>query len=427
MVKKVTYSRKPAKRPFSAEFEHHDQTDISRKRARSDGGIRDESRLSTAPSSRQGKRYSLLKKCAFGGPVSIPDADIDIDIDIDTDIDTRPRSESKVSILDKVIKEGKHQAAKPDAEIMRRNRDDFVEIMKNGHKRNSQLPTPPAEAQRKAQQHVQGEETFSRLNGVTHKREFKLINSPTPPTPPTPTSQLFGRIVTNEQPKAPYQPKTYKAEQNVAPRRTITGDELSKKSRESQLWSTNQTRSPFLQLPENVRSLIYKYALGGKTINIGFETYRTVVDPTRPTFAKQAVPVFKYRCTVYDQFSGEPTNPYRAMPFVKTAKSFGLLNNVCRQMYEEAATLPYKLNLICFDSHNTMVNFLLMEKRLSRRHLQAFTQILLPDGLPATNMVTCLGNVDKVYLAFEHDGKPKGWYQVMRRAGAEPIMRRMLK
>ncbi|KAI2475989.1 hypothetical protein Ptr902_12628 [Pyrenophora tritici-repentis] len=414
MVKKVTYSRKPAKRRFSAEFQQDDETDMSGKRTKSDGGIRDEPRLSTAPSSRQGKRHSLLKKCAFAGPVSIPDADSDMDMD------TR-RSESKASVLDKVIKGGRYQAAKPDEDTMRRNRDDFVEIMKNGHKRNSQLPTPPAE------QHVPKEETFSRLNGFTHKREFKLINSPTPPTPPTPTSQLFGRVITNEQPKEPYQPKTYKAEQTLAPRRTITGDRLSTKSRESQLWSANQTSSPFLQLPENVRSLIYKYALGGKTINIGFETYHTRVDPTRPTFAKQSVPVFKYRCTVYDQFSGQPTNPYRAMPFVKTAKSFTLLNHVCRQMYEEAATLPYKLNLICFDSYSTMINFLLMEKRLSRRHLEAFTQILLPDGLPATNILTCLRNVDKVYLAFEHYGKLKGWYQVVRRAGEEPTMRRLLK
>ena len=150
-----------------------------------------------------------------------------------------------------------------------------------------------------------------------------------------------------------------------------------------------------------------------------------MLDPTRPSFAKQAVPVFKYRCTIYDQFSGEPTNPYKAMPFVKTSKSLTLLNSVCRQMYEEAATLPYRLNLMCFDSHHTMTNFLLVEKRLPRQQLEAFTQILLPDGLPASNVLSCLRNVGKVHLAFEHDGQLKGWYQVIRREGAEPMMRRM--
>lgn len=151
------------------------------------------------------------------------------------------------------------------------------------------------------------------------------------------------------------------------------------------------------------------------------------MDPTRPSFAKQVVPVFKYRCTVYDQFSGEPTNPYRPMPFVKTSKRFTLLNGVCRQMYEEAATLPYRLNLVCFDSHSTMTSFLLIERRLPRQQLDAFTQVLLPDGLPTANVLRCLRNVDRVHLAFESDGKLRGWYQVIRREGAEPTMRRMAK
>lgn len=226
MVKKVTYSRKPDKRRFPADFDLDDQTDNSNKRAKPDGGSKDESRSSTALSGRQVKRSSLLKKYAFGGPVSIPDADMDFD--------TRPTSASKPSIFDKVIIEGRHQAAIPDENSIRSNREDFVEMM-NGHKRNTQLPTPPAEAQRKAHQQVQRDESFSRLIGHTHRRELKSIISPTPPTPPTPTSQLFGRSITSEQPKEPYRPRRYKAEQMQAPRRTITGDRLSIKSRECQV------------------------------------------------------------------------------------------------------------------------------------------------------------------------------------------------
>lgn len=74
-----------------------------------------------------------------------------------------------------------------------------------------------------------------------------------------------------------------------------------------------------------------------------------------------------------------------------------------------------------------MNSFVLIEKRLSRQQLDAFTQLLLPDGLPSANVLRCLRNVDKVHLAFERDGKLKGWYQVIREEGAEPTMRRMVK
>ena len=226
MVKKVTYSRKPDKRRFPADFDLDDQSDNSRKKARPDARSKHESRPSTALANHKGKRSSLLKQCAFAGPVSIPDADMDFD--------TRPKSASRPSVFGKVIKQGRYQAAKPDEGSIRSNREDFVDMM-NGHRRNSQLPTPPAESQKKAYQQMQKDEAFSRPSAYTHRRELRLINSPTPPTPPTPTSQLFGRIVTNEQPKEPYRPKTYKAEQLRAPRRTITGHGLSTKSRQSHL------------------------------------------------------------------------------------------------------------------------------------------------------------------------------------------------
>jgi len=178
MVKKVTYSRKPDKRRFPTDFEPDDQSDNSRKKARPDAGSKDESRSSTALSNRQGKRSSLLKQGAFGGPVSIPDADMDFD--------TRPKSGNQPSVFDRVIKRGRYQAAKPDESSVRSNREDFVEMM-NGHERNSQLPTPPAESQKKAHQQMRKNEAFSRLSTYSHRRELRLIDSPTPPTPPTPT------------------------------------------------------------------------------------------------------------------------------------------------------------------------------------------------------------------------------------------------
>jgi hypothetical protein len=186
---------------------------------------------------------------------------------------------------------------------------------------------------------------------------------------------------------------------------------------------SNQADSPLLQLPENVRSLIYRYALGGKTINIGYKTYHITLDPTRPKRVQRIVPIFKYRCTV---FEGR-RNPFTTIsqPYVKTSTSFTLVNGVCRQMYEETAALPYRLNMIAFDSYNIMFNYLFIEKRLGGQQLDAFTELLLPETLPGSNALARLRNVDKVFLGVAQEGMPKGWYRVVRTAGEEPRLARV--
>ncbi|KAF1834488.1 hypothetical protein BDW02DRAFT_550291 [Decorospora gaudefroyi] len=418
MVKKITYSKRyNDKRPVPYDRESAHEDDASRKRTKVDDGI-EERGLPSPPLGRQGKK-SLLKKGLYGGPVSIPDDDMDMD--------SVPK---RRSVFDKVLAEGRHQAAKPDNNSIRNNREEFTDLMKrgqesgqeNGRKRNSYLPTPPAEAERKAHQQARRDETYSHSNGFPPNGGLKALKTPNGPTE---TSQFVERVVKNEQPKPPYEPKSYKAEETAAPRRTVGGHRLSRKSKEARLWSMNQTNSPLLQLPENVRSLIYKYALGGKTINIGFETYRTIYSPQKPRQAQQVIPIFKYNCTVFNSF----TNPFKAtaLPYLKWSTSFTLLNNICRQLYEETATLPYKLNLISFGSHNIMINFLLMERRLSRQQLDAITQLVLPNALPESNMRGYLRNLDRVFLAFDQNGLPKSWYCIIRDEGEEPKVARTLK
>jgi hypothetical protein len=138
------------------------------------------------------------------------------------------------SVFDKVLGNKQHQAPRPDESSVRSNRENYAEIMKteqvsrkqNGWERNGSLPTPPAETQRKAHQQAQRDEDFARCKG-----ESKLKTSSTPPTE---TSQLFERIIKNEQPREPYQPKAYKAEVIAAPRRTTTGERLSRASEQAQ-------------------------------------------------------------------------------------------------------------------------------------------------------------------------------------------------
>jgi hypothetical protein len=176
-------------------------------------------------------------------------------------------------------------------------------------------------------------------------------------------------------------------------------------------WSINQANSPFLRLPGEIRNRIYEYALGGNTINIGYQTYHSSYE--------KVVPVFKYHCTVFS----ERVNPYkdRQNARVNTSRSFTLLNNICRQLYLETTALPYKLNTIAFDSHNTMINFILIERRLSPQQRHALTQLFLPNDIPGANMLTFLPNLEKVFLGFTHTfQKPQGFYIVIREEGKQP-------
>ncbi|RYO12183.1 hypothetical protein AA0121_g9318 [Alternaria tenuissima] len=410
MAGKITHSKRPNKRRGPHDQDAAHEEDDSRKRSKADAES-NESRLPTPPPSRK-ERKSFSK-----GPVSIPDDDM-----------YPPRS-----VFDKVLGNKQHRAPKPDESSIRDNRENYVEIMKNGKTsqqqngwaRNGSLPTPPAEAQRKAHQQARRDENLARYKRAANEVEPRVFETSLS-KPPTQTSQLFERIIKNEQPKEPYQPKAYKAECIAAPRRTIAGERLSRRSEQAQIFMANQANSPLLQLPEDVRNLIYKHVLGGRTINISYENYRTTYDPTKPKRAQDVVPVFKYRCTVFDG----KRNPYTAVaaqPWLKPPTTFTLLNGVCRQMYEETATLPYQLNLIAFDSHNIMFNFLLLEKRLRLEQLDALTEFMLPETLPGSNTLACLRNVERVFLGVAQEGRVRGAYRVVRTEGEEPRLTKITK
>jgi hypothetical protein len=217
MAGKITYSRRPNKRRVPHNHDSAHDNDDGYKRTKTET-VSNGSRLPTPPSSRQGK------KSWFKGPVSIPDDDM----------------YPSRSIFDKVLGNKKHQAPKPDENSIRTDRENFNELLKtgqrareqNGWARNSSLPTPPAEAQRKAHQQALRDEELARYKSVPTEGGPTTLK--TSPTAPTQTSQLFERIIKNEQPKEPYRPNPYKAEKMAAPRRTITGERLSRSSEQAQ-------------------------------------------------------------------------------------------------------------------------------------------------------------------------------------------------
>lgn len=219
MAGKITYSKRPNKRRVPHDQDAAREEDDSRKRSKADAES-NESRLPTPPPSRK-ERKSFSK-----GPVSIPDDDM-----------YPPRS-----VFDKVLGNKQHRAPKPDESSIRDNRENYVETMKggktsqqqNGWARNGSLPTPPAEAQRKAHQQARRDENLARYKRVANEGESRVFEASLS-KPPTQTSQLFERIIKNKQPKEPYQPKAYKAECIAAPRRTIAGERLSKRSEQAQM------------------------------------------------------------------------------------------------------------------------------------------------------------------------------------------------
>ncbi|KAF1841679.1 uncharacterized protein K460DRAFT_388558 [Cucurbitaria berberidis CBS 394.84] len=407
---KRTYSQRDKRQSTYGQQSRPDHSD-SRKRYKTDDS--DELRLPPSPPPSRGeKTSSLLKKTlkAFGGPISVPEPEMIVD--------SAPQSSNRLAVFDKVLKE-RFQASKQKQQNIYGSREDFEETRKSGKKwkqpdpkpRNGHLPTPPAEIQRQAHQEPRKSHMMptadSRAVGPATKRQTSFV--------PTETSRLFEKVIKNEQPKLPYEPKVYKDERTPAPRRTILGHGLLKKSKEAQMWSANQSTSQILQLPKDVRKLIFEYVLGGNTINVGFETYRATYKSSE---LRQVVPIFRYHCTVFDK----RTNPFKQsqQPYVNVSTGFTLLNNVCRQMYLETATLPFKHNLISFGSHNIMFNFLFMEKRVSCAQLDAITQLVLPDALPQPNMLIYLRNLEQVFLAVDQDFTSKGWFRVVRREGEEP-------
>jgi hypothetical protein len=113
-------------------------------------------------------------------------------------------------------------------------------------------------------------------------------------------------------------------------------------------------------------------------------------------------------------------SPFRDVHPSLLVQNFTHLNNICRQLYVETAILPFKANVIAFESHNVMVNLVIHEKRLSRQQREAISILMLPNDVPGGNVLAYLPNVEQVYLAFDQPGKLRGLYKVVRGGGKRP-------
>ncbi|KAF2271017.1 hypothetical protein CC78DRAFT_588859 [Lojkania enalia] len=221
--------------------------------------------------------------------------------------------------------------------------------------------------------------------------------------------------------KIQYMPKEYTATTVLTPPNNVLGNWIPLDSELTRLWKDNQTTSPFLKLPAEVRNRIYEYLYGGKTIAVGFDTYKTIGYEFDGTTAISTIPVFTYYRMVFNRRCN-PLDPasYPHLPHCDF-DIFIVLSLVCRQLYHETVILPYKLNRWVFDCHNTMFNFLFMERKLCRQYRKAVAEIVVREELPGDNLVQILPGLKKVLLVqgrsrFNDGYRKPGWYRVQEGA-----------
>ncbi|KAH7078992.1 hypothetical protein BKA63DRAFT_408973 [Paraphoma chrysanthemicola] len=405
------------KRTYSSRFKRRGEYQHETSRKRSKGDSDDELHWPLRPQA----SAALLKK-GLRSPQPQPDSEDELLANI-------ARRKNSVSILDRALG-GKLKTVKPKGQSIYGSREEFEATMqdqreekKNSSKLNaSYLPTPPSELQQQQTKHLNA--FFPGLNGKASKvisnmskpkNKLPTATVSSPAIKATETSRVFEKIIKCAELQQPYVPQQYEADKTPAPRRGLSGDHLLNGSRGDDLWSANQNNSPFLRLPSAVRNRIYDYAFGGNTINICYETYRTTYVNDQP--AKQT-PIFRYHCVVYDRL----TNPFQEIRkgTIGIQHGFTLLNRVCRQLYLETAPLPYQLNTIAFASYNVMMNFLVIERRLSRQQREAVRTLVLPDHLPAPNILESLPKLQRFYLGLYQYVELKGWYRVVREEGQLP-------
>jgi hypothetical protein len=325
---------------------------------------------------------------------------------------------------------------------------DYQKLMASKQKANKQkkkfelerLKATLAEKERKRNDGSQTSKDYSRLKGgLLHRQHIggsavdghaagkaggSAVRKPSTNLPTSfdhedsEISKMFARVIkapsVKVRPfKTPYVHKQYMATPTSAPFKDICQRRIRDDSKEAKLWSQNQSTSPLLRLPGELRNRIYELVLGGKTICVEFKTWHNLERNGHTALDCQ----FKYHYKVMNA----KTNPWA--PYISTAiqqseglsRNFTLLNGVCRQLYQETAVLPYKLNRWAFANHLTMWNFLVVERRWTRAQRESIEELVVSDHLPQANLLELLTGLKKALLASPLTAENraiKGWHSV---------------
>ena len=165
-------------------------------------------------------------------------------------------------------------------------------------------------------------------------------------------------------------------------------------------YAQNRACSPLLKLPAEIRQMIYEYALGNKCIFVKhtppFGSQRQEYGIGERTHTVRG----GFHCTVYDK----QVNPYTVLAFAhnppEAEEGFTLLSRVCRQLYQETATLPYELNVLAFQSQTVFDRYFIKERRLSLPLRRAIRTLFLREHSVSNTMRKYLGGVQLVRVDF---------------------------
>ncbi|KAK4205108.1 hypothetical protein QBC40DRAFT_271719 [Triangularia verruculosa] len=184
-------------------------------------------------------------------------------------------------------------------------------------------------------------------------------------------------------------------------------------SHESDLWNQN-TRSPLLQLPPELRNRIYELVLSVGQIQVIFKKYqfRAISNGTNNNTHRPQYETLPggFSCLILDreEHPWPNTLPHRITPVLEQGtsarnnrrKGMTLLSPVCRQLYHETVLLPYRLNAWSFKSISVMDRFLIKERRLPKSHRGAIRVLY--------NQYVLTGALEKLFGGLEVMLLPNG-------------------
>ncbi|KAF2274995.1 uncharacterized protein EI97DRAFT_84159 [Westerdykella ornata] len=207
--------------------------------------------------------------------------------------------------------------------------------------------------------------------------------------------------------KSPYIPRSNEVKILSLPSRDILKRTLDSESSEAKLWYVNQTQSPLLRLPKDIRTKIFEHVFEeGRTIHIGLDAFISEKDRKENPHCKPGYWRKAYSGHLY--LASEKRYPAdRKVPI-------SFLNRVCRQMYRETRLLPYKYDTLSFDSSLVMNAFLLLDQKLAHAHDEIQSIVVgpgPPEELPQPNLLKYLGGL---VVAVRRVSWGVEYYQVVR-------------
>ncbi|KAK4644212.1 hypothetical protein QC761_302820 [Podospora bellae-mahoneyi] len=190
-------------------------------------------------------------------------------------------------------------------------------------------------------------------------------------------------------------------------------------SRESELWVQN-TNSPLLRLPPELRNRIYELVLSVGQIQVIFKRYQFRAISNGANSNNTHRPLYDvvpggFGCMVFGREENpwptahlKPVGPGQRIPaaYQNWKRGMTLLSPVCRQLYHETVLLPYRLNAWSFHTIAVMDRFLIKERRLPKSHMGAI-RVLYSQCVLTAAVEKKLNGLEMVLL-------DSGWRMVKR-------------